>query len=77
MGFAIDRNQEESKMKTDIAWSTLIEACYQECPDLTVEAVVQQGVMERRFLESLGRNIDDPGFTATALSVYTLDDLAF
>lgn len=63
-------------MNTDIAWSTLIESCYQECPDFTVETMLQQGLSERRFLENLGRRFDEPGSTAAVLSVCTLDDLA-
>lgn len=62
-------------MKTDIVWASLIEACYQECPDLSVEAVFQTGLSERRFYESLGRNLDERVSSASILSVYSLEEL--
>lgn len=62
-------------MKTDVAWASLIEACYQECPDLTVEAVFQQGLSERRFFENLGHHLEDGRSAINVLRVNTLEDL--
>lgn len=67
---------EERNMKIATAWDNLIEACYHEYPDVSVEDVLQQGLSERRFFESLGRNLKQTGTVAELLSNLTLEDLA-